>query len=134
MAKFVELKYAVMHGREFVMGCKPSRIWIVGRMLEWGEVKDIHIGRDDDNAAWMLARRAFDARASSGKVSHPSAFVWGWGRLSQNLGVITFNVTEGILFFSASDGACADNVRFMDNLAFCVHFVLFWGGEDFAGI
>ena len=76
VAKLVKLQNAVMHAREFVMGRQPFCLRIVCGVLEGGEIKDVHVGRDDDDAAGMLARRAFDPSAMGGKISGIGSSFW----------------------------------------------------------
>ena len=105
MSKHIELQKVFLHGVIFKMRRDDIGVDVVRRVLHRAEIPDLILLRDDDKAAWVLARRAahIDAarcktvllRAADGQVS---------------LGQIFFHIAVGRFLCDRTDRARTEHM------------------------
>ncbi|MPM78708.1 hypothetical protein SDC9_125719 [bioreactor metagenome] len=64
VSKYIQFQHVIMDGVEVEVGRFPLRVLRIGRELDRCEIIDIHVVRNDDDAAGMLSGRPFHARAA----------------------------------------------------------------------
>ena len=105
MTELVELEQVCLHAVIFKVGGDDVAVRVVGRMLHGAEIRDVHILRDDDESAGVLAGRALDADAAERKAVHL--------RLRQRLAAlleILEHIAIGRLFGQRADRSGAEHV------------------------
>ena len=64
----IQLQEVVLHGVVFKVGGDDVRMGIVRRVLDWAEIIDFFVARDDHHAARMLTGGTLDVGTSSGQT------------------------------------------------------------------
>src|SRR5574344_1734401 len=97
-----------MHGGKFVVGCKPVRIEVISRVLIGGEIENIHVFWNNNNAARMLTCGAFNALAHIGDLGDLGGWNLGW--IDTLPFVISSDESESNLLRDGFNGASAEAV------------------------
>ena len=67
MAQLIQLTYVVVYGVEIEVGGYIRRVLLIGRVLYWAEIVDLHASWNYYHAAGMLARGALHAGTAQGQ-------------------------------------------------------------------
>ena len=105
MAELVKLEEVCLHAVVFKMGGDDIGIRIIRRVLHRAEVGHIHILRDDDKPAGMLAGGAFDAY----KPQSQAVFL-RLGGFEAPLIQILLDIAVGSFFCQGADGAGTEDM------------------------
>ena len=123
--QLVELQEVGLHAVVFKVRRDDVAVGVVSRVLDGAEVRHVHILRDDDEAAGVLAGRAFDAD----ETERQPVFL-GLGGLDAALLEIFFDIAEGRLFRERADRAGAEHmVRAEEHLGVFVRLRLVFARE-----
>ena len=105
MAQLVELEEVCLHAVIFEMRRDYAAARVVGRVLHGAEVLDLHVLRDDDESAGVLARGTLDAHQA-----HCETALLRLRYLQPALLEILEHIAVGRLFRQRAYRACAENV------------------------
>ena len=105
VAQLVELEEVCLHAVVLEMGRDDVAVRVVRRVLDGAEISDVHVLRDDNEAAGVLARRALDADAALRE-----AVFLRLRDLDLALVEVIFYVAVGRFFGQRADGAGLEDV------------------------
>ena len=111
MPQFIELEDIIMQRMKVEVGGHHTGFALIRRILHRRKVKDVHVLRNNDHAARMLAGGALHLRAAErqtfllGLVDHPVA-----------LGKVLLHISIGGLFGDSGDGTGLKDLRLSEQL------------------
>ena len=105
MAELIELEEVRLHAVIFKMRGDDIAVRIVRRVLHGAEIRDVHVLRDDNEAAGVLTGGALDADAAVGEA----VLLRLWNVQPALLGVLE-NIAVSSLFREGADRAGAEDV------------------------
>ena len=114
MAQLVQLQEVGLHAVIFKVRGDYAAVRVVRRVLHGAEVLDLHVLRDDDEAAGVLARGALDAHEAHGEPA-----LLGLRDVPAALLQVFEDIAVGGLFRQGADGARAEDVVGAEEL-FCI--------------
>ena len=104
MTEPIELQNVIVNSVEVVMGCHPSRVWIISRILNRSEVIGFPTGWDNNNTAWMLTCRTLGSNTSIGNMINLG--ITDLTRILAQGFKVAKDITSGVLFLSGLNRTC----------------------------